>query len=690
MAVTCHPILSRNIPPGLAYTLALIMASGMVLHLYPMSFLAGYGAYFQGGDAATNVAGWLFFAKDDWHFPLLHSARLNAPEGTSIAFTDSIPLLALLLKPFHSLFPEGFHYFGLWHAFCYLLQACAAVFLIRSLNIRHLPGALVAAAFALIWPTLTHRVGHTALMSHGLLLIALGLYFRGLNSVAWSVGKTCAAFLALTCIALLIHPYLLAMTYPVFIAYLCTQYLSCKLPFKQALMWTIYSLTLLLMLMSAGGYLVGKEAAAAGFGIYSLNLTAPFCGGILCGFADATGGQDEGYNYLGAGILLLLLIALVTDGRAFLRAGRRHIPLLLILVGFVLYSTSNRIFFGQHTVLELPLPKALESALGVFRVSGRFFWLVGYSLLFATLAVLLRRPSMIMMVAVAAALLLQWHDTRASREFVQYQASLPSNIDLSPWRLALAGLDGVDIYPAYGCGNTPTEDYVRYQYIAANLGLTINSAYTARPTQDCESKHAFAHAPAKPGRLYVKAGFQRNPLNLPPVFQQGIAAGKCLIDTAHLICAKERSASWTAIGSPLREQPNNFTVRWAAVELPSMIGHMQGNRLIPLEQGAVGYLSYGPYVSLSAGSYEPRIEYASQANSSTAVGNWDLVGQDPVGNMITLASGPLMGTQGETVELERTISLSHALQSTELRLFSNGKDLQLEAISISSKPSKSR
>ena len=687
MPLISRLMLSRDIPSGLAYLLALIMATGMTLHLYPIHFLAGHGAHFQGGDAATNVAGWLFFGAEDWHFPLLRSAHLNAPEGTSIAFTDSIPLLALLLKPFHSLLPEGFHYFGLWHAFSCLLQACAAVFLIRSLRVRHLAGILFAAAFALTWPALAQRFGHTALMTHGLLLMALGFYFRGLNNAAWSVGKACMAFIALTCTALLIHPYLLAMTYPVFIAYLSRQYLSCNLSFRQALTWVACSLMLLLTLMYAGGYLVGSGAAAGGFGVYSFNLIAPFCGGTLCNFADATGGQGEGYNYLGAGTLLLLLVALTINGRAFLSAGRRHLPLLLVLTGLVFYAASNRIFFGQHKVLEVPMPEALEGILGVFRASGRFFWLVGYSLLFAALAVLLRRQNIFILMVATAALLVQWQDTRALREFVQYRASLPGNLDLEPWRLALADLEGVDIYPAYGCGDAPSDDYVRYQYIAANLGLTINSAYTARPTQDCDSKQAFVDAPAEPGRLYVKAGFQRNPLDLPPIFQQGVAAGKCLVDTIHLVCAEGRPASWNAIGIPPKEQQ---TVRWTAAQLPSVIGHMQGHRLVPREPGTAGYLSYGPYISLSSGLYEHRIEYISQANSSTTVGSWDLVGQDRSGDTITLAAGPLMGTQGETFQLEGTLSLSQALRKTELRLFSNGEDVQLEAVSISSNPARPR
>src|SRR5690554_985993 len=98
MPSTYYSMLSGRLPASVAYPLALLLAAGMVLYLYPSGFLAGQGAYFVTGDAASHISGWLFFREDQWRFPLLHSVRLNAPEGVSIAFTDSIPLVALLQK----------------------------------------------------------------------------------------------------------------------------------------------------------------------------------------------------------------------------------------------------------------------------------------------------------------------------------------------------------------------------------------------------------------------------------------------------------------------------------------------------------------------------------------------------------------------------------------------------------------
>ncbi|QEY74621.1 DUF6311 domain-containing protein [Pseudomonas denitrificans (nom. rej.)] len=681
--VSASSSLWREVPARVAYPVALLMAAAFVLYLYPLSFLAGHGLYFEGGDAASHVAGWLFFEKDEWRFPLLQSVRLNAPDGISIAFTDSIPLLALLLKPARALLPDGFHYFGLWHAFSYLLQALAATLLIRSLNVRHLPGTLLAVAFSLTWPALTHRLGHTALMTQGLLLLALAFYFRG-SQTSWSIRRSGSAFITLTSAALLIHPYLLAMTYPVFIAYLVRQLLSSRLSLRQGASWLAGSLATLLALMYVCGYFIGKGAATAGFGIYSLNLLAPFCGGMLCDFADATGGQGEGFNYLGAGTLLLALLALLSRGPELLRAARRHWPLLLVLLGFTLYAASHRIFIGQLALLDLHLPHRLEAVLGVFRVSGRFFWLVGYSVLFAVLAVLLRRNSVVVLVLAVAALLLQWQDTLGLRGYVQYQTRLPSTLDLAPWRSALAGVDAIDIYPAYGCSDTPTDDYVRYQYIAAKLGLTINSAYTARTLVDCAQKSAFANAPAEPSHLYVKAGYSRNALDVPPLFLRAMDAGECRLDSIHLICASRLDGpSWDALGPKPTTAQQDRSARWSAAQLPTLIGQLQDKRLVPRQKGAVGYLSFGPYTTLSAGPYRYSIDYLSQADSGTTTGNWDLVGESSPGQRVTLTSGPLTGTRGQPVALTGGVTLERPLQRVELRLFSNGGDVQLEAITLS-------
>jgi hypothetical protein len=668
-------------PPVPVYLAALLLALALVWHLYPLSFLAGQGQYFETGDAASHVSGWLFFKDDEWRFPVLLSQRINAPDGISIAFADSIPLLALVFKPLSGLLPEHFHYFGLWHAFSFLLQAGGAVFLIRSLNVLHWPGALIAAAFAITWPVLAHRFGHTALMSHGLLLLALAFYLRGAKC-AWSVRQTCVGFIALTSVALLIHPYLLAMIYPVLLAYLLGQYCTSRVSLLQGFRWVASSILVLLGLMYAGGYLIGKGAAIAGFGIHSLNLLSPFCGGLFCSFLYAYPGQDEGFNYFGAGVLLLLAWTLLSAPMRVMAILKRHWPLLLLLIGFTLFALSNRIFMGSTALLEIPLNDRVMAALGVFRASGRFFWLVGYAVLFTVLSILLRRQTAMTLVFCCCALVLQWYDIGMFRDRLRAGVQAEGVDDLSGWRTTLAGMDQVLIYPAYGCANVHPYAYVGYQRIAAYLGLTVNTAYIARYTQNCEAANAFAQQPGEPGKLYVLAGFTFNPLDVPPLFQQLLRQKACAQRTDQLVCALGyRDKDWRAVAVPLPKDLY-LSKQWSAAQLPTVIGHVVNDRLVAKSETDVGYLSYGPYITLPAGEYELQLNYLSQSPNDVQVGHWDMVAEGASGQPITLANGPVYGSGSIDGLIKYPVRLDAAMHKVELRLFKQGGSLALKSVGI--------
>ncbi|MBH3341402.1 hypothetical protein I5L51_19995 [Pseudomonas mendocina] len=671
-----------DIHGGWAYALAWSMALSLVATLYPLTFLMGHGAFFEGGDASTNVAGWLFFRHDSWHFPLLKTTALGYPEGTSIAFTDSIPLLALPLKLFSHVLPEDFHYFGIWHALSYLLQASGAVFLIRSLGVRHLPGALLATAFALCWPAFTFRFGHTALMSQGLLLIALGLYMRGVKAPTTS-QRRCFQLSILSALALLIHPYLLAMIYPLLLVFLLHQWRTQAISVRQAAGWVIGSLIALIAILVVGGYFIGKGTAAGGYGIYSLNLLAPFCGGLICAFVDGTGGQAEGFNHLGAGLLPLLPFALILAPKALIPTISRHRYLFLLLALLTLYAVSNRIYLGKWALVDIDLPHLLQGVFGIFRVSGRFFWLVGYCILFFVLALLLRRQSLAVLGLVVLAFALQWFDTRSLRDSVRAQSHQPSAIDLAAWQAALDDVQQIDLYPPYGCGTAATDGYAHYQYIAARSGLRINTGYTARQMTDCLAKSAFARQPAEARHAYIFLEFASNRLGLPPLYRDALQAGNCAIANGHLLCRSGLdNVRWDGLASPL---PYNSTQtlrqQWSAEQLPSVIGHLKDGRIVARQPGTPGYLSFGPYVSLPAGIYRFRIDYVSDAEPTTQVGEWDVVAELNE-QFKVLATGRTSGSAGHPAEIEGLFVLEHDAKKLEIRLHSNGGDIQLVALTV--------
>ena len=70
------------------------------------------------GDVAQHLSGWYAFVNDSWRFPLLNTILLDYPSGTDISLTDSIPLFALIFKPFRIFFTPDYNYFSIFFIFC--------------------------------------------------------------------------------------------------------------------------------------------------------------------------------------------------------------------------------------------------------------------------------------------------------------------------------------------------------------------------------------------------------------------------------------------------------------------------------------------------------------------------------------------------------------------------------------------
>lgn len=64
-------------------------------------------------DEGQHFFGWAFFRADSWHWPLTVTYDLMYPVGVSIVFTDSYPLLVLLLKCVSPLLPKIFVFHGI-------------------------------------------------------------------------------------------------------------------------------------------------------------------------------------------------------------------------------------------------------------------------------------------------------------------------------------------------------------------------------------------------------------------------------------------------------------------------------------------------------------------------------------------------------------------------------------------------
>lgn len=522
--------------PFLAYVLAIVLATLYFFSSYPdpVAFLSGDSVFFEVGDAVQHVSGWLLYAKDAWRWPLLRTELLAPPEGTHIALTDSIPLAALVFKPLFPIIGQNFHYFGLWHLLAALLQAFAAVFLLRSLEQKSLIVLLCGAALALLTPAMLDRVGHTALMTHGLILLALGLYFRA-TALSWTMGRISLLFALLSLASLLVHPYLFAMVFPIYLACAWDRWMperNWRAALQSVVLTSLCVALPALMLGYAGASSNQVTDIGAGHGHFSMNLLAPFCGGAigLCEYQDATGGQYEGYNRLGLGAMLVLVaggLTWVWSKRA--SAGRRsRWGIGIILAGFTLYALTTQIYVGADLLLNLPQPPLVDRVTEIFRATGRFFWPVGYALVFGAIALLAKKPRLAMLIlplAVAG----QWLDTAQDRADNIAALTSPRPFDYSGWQDLAGDIQAIEINPPFGCD--PSDDTMRYAYfqlVAGRLGVPINTGYLARSKIECSTPQ-IGNDLWPNTTLSVFTTPDALPSPLPDTWQRSLETGQCVV-----------------------------------------------------------------------------------------------------------------------------------------------------------------
>lgn len=682
-------------PAWLAYGIALLIGLAVFAHLYPLGFLAGQGAYFESGDAGQHVSGWQYFVADAWRFPFLKSTRLNHPVGTSVMFTDSIPLAALFFKSISSWLPKGFHYFGIWHLLVFALQGMAATFLLRSLGIRSLASAIAISLLATLWPTLLWRFAHSSLMTHGILLFVLGCYLRGINGT-WSPARAALLGMGTAVVSLLIHPYLFAMSFSLVIMYAVEAWRARLVSIRLALAWLgiaaacVALLVLLLMhgVDTSGGTAGTSDSTAVGFGIFSMNLLAPFCNGafVQCWDLQKSLPQGEGFNYLGAGILLMLVLVVALRGRVLVGLAKPYPVLLIGLALFSAYAVSNRITWGTAELLSIPLPHALEALTGTFRASGRFFWPVGYALLAFLVATLFARRSAWVLPVLAGLVVVQIVDTRPYRDSLTAFASRPPAGDLDGWASALRNVDAIEMYPAYGCDDTREGLYTFAQRLGARFGKTLDTGHIARYVPDCAANLA-KFDELKPGRLYLTAAWRaEDGMAVPPGFVAAINSGYCGIHGELLACrAGEALASWQGplalTTATLPERPGRH---WTGSELPGQLSEPQGEHRISASRQ--GNVSFGPYAVVPPGRYRFVLTYSTtQANPGVdALGVWDIVQAQPGAPDRLLGHGSLLATNGtaQTVSHEFDIT-AQSRGALEMRTYSFGKaDVTIMGLSL--------
>jgi hypothetical protein len=446
------------------------------------------------GDLTQHYLGWAYFRNDPWSFPLGSIPSFGYPFGVSVVYTDSIPLFALLFKVFSPILPSKFQYFGIWGILCYALQGGIASLIIRKYTDKYLIIG-ISSLFLIFSPILIQRMfTHTALAGHWILLLAIAVWVyrervqknQKIETIVWSI---------ICSLSVLIHPYLAVMVFALLAGYLIHDYLEYHRLKKNILVLATSIISTTLSFWFAGGFIHPSNISEGGLGHFSLNGNALFnpqgWSRFLKDLPLATGGQYEGFMYLGLGTILLIVVNLAMLAfKPFELDRPKVISVGIVCLVLFLLSLSNTVTFNDKVLFTIPLPNFIEKALSVFRATGRLFWPVFYLITLAAIINLIKNKvsNTKLAVLLLCVFILQYSDffhiykqkhSDFDRE-IHYESPLKSPF----WTEIADKIENIIRIPA------TMEEYEQFSWFAVNHGLTYNTGYFARGPYEEISRYA--------------------------------------------------------------------------------------------------------------------------------------------------------------------------------------------------------
>jgi len=449
-----------------------------------------------GGDLTQHYTGWLFFRNSAWHFPIGLMDNIIYPLKVSIIFTDSIPLLAIPFKLLSPILPVNFQYFGLFGILCFFLQGGVAGVLIKRLS-KSFVYSVVGALFFILSSTMICGVfGQPSLSAHFIILLCIYVCVTK-NDKPRTARKNIAVWGGLLCLASMIHLYIVVMIIIFMVFYLLDDCIKTKKVVKPCLEALACTVMLVFVMYVTGAFYGNISPYGGGLGYYSANMLSLFnpagTSAFLKNLPLATGGQYEGYGYLGLGIILGIVLVIAAGVKRFeeiktllrTRPGfiRTLVLAVLLLLAFFLLAFSPRVTFGSHTLFTLKLPMLINAAWGTFRATGRFIWVPAYLVMASVIWAIRKEYKRAAVVILALLLVVQMVDmggyiNKISSRFTA-QISLQTNFASAAWDDIGSNFKHVEFLdPSLSVPFTSKE--YSFAALAYEHHLTTNDYYLAR------------------------------------------------------------------------------------------------------------------------------------------------------------------------------------------------------------------
>lgn len=425
------------------FDLARYIVQPLIAGLLAYFLVGAYGMFnpthvgwLQHADLAQSYYGWDFYRHDPMTMPFGANPSYGMEFHSSVYYSDSIPIVAMLLKPFSMWLPESFQYFGLWVLLCFFLQALFAQLLLSLVLDGAFARVIASVLFVLAPPLLLRLGGHMALVGQWAILAALYLYLRPEETrqrTWWTL---------LVPLSIVIHAYIFFMVVAIWLADIARRRFTAAGNLDRAMKRAIagevvqVALVTLAMAWTAGFFMVSSSGwRAEGFGIYKMNLLAVINGAGWSSFGlqfPMTSGESEGFNYLGVGGIALCVVAFFAwlKNRQPVFDQRVLWPILVVCGGFTLLAITYNVGvggFGWH----LALPAKIEQKLSHLSIqsTGRLFWVPYYLILIASVLTLARNlPRRIFLVVLVAGVALQMADLRLGIDNLRHLLAARSTV----------------------------------------------------------------------------------------------------------------------------------------------------------------------------------------------------------------------------------------------------------------------
>ena len=445
-----------------------------------------------GGDLTTHYLGWVGFRNSEWNILPGLTNYLTYPLLTSIIFPDSIPICAIFFKLLRSVLPNTFQYIGFYGMICYVLNGCLSAAIIKKCTSDRWY-AVIGSIFFSTMPIMQHRIFvHTALASQWLILFGILIL---LNYSAIEVFSARIKWALLGGICASIHIYFVLICGIVLLGFLIMELYEQKTLMKKLtsiiIDLTCFCVPAVFVMFILGGFSGSVQLeGGTGYRNHGMNLNGfvnpQGYSGFLPKLLFTEGQVYEGFCYLGLGMLVLLLLAIILqvfEGDICSRIKKHNaIAFSVVFMVSFAWAISPSISFGNEIIYEYEIRIGLlEKILNIFRVTARIGWNCVYLLCIFAVVGVYKIKHKIKYVLLIICLLLQISEV--SKMGFDYKAFTSQTLDYENTNVTLALeelLEDKDIKHVVFIPSYNDKYYNSVAIAAFRKGCTINRFYLAR------------------------------------------------------------------------------------------------------------------------------------------------------------------------------------------------------------------